>query len=353
MITFATQLGDLVSAIFRAAGSKPDEAACISDHLVKANLSGHDSHGVIRVAEYMKWIQEGKVRANQQLDIVLKSDTLVVADGQLGYGQALGVQAVKLGIDMSKRSATTVVALRHCGHLGRMGHWAEMAADAGRISLHFATTNGFGTLMAPLGGIERRLSANPVAIGIPRGEADPILLDISTSAIAEGKLKVARNKGTEVPAGCLLDAQGKPTTDPRQFYADPPGSILPFGAHKGYGLSVLVEMLAGALTGNGCSHHRAPQLEQGMLSIYLNPQQFESPDGFLQEVNLFVDYLKSSLFDAASTEILVPGEIEAKCRMQRMEHGIELDPITWEQLSAEAHRLEVNENLIQAAMASN
>lgn len=207
--------------------------------------------------------------------------------------------------------------------------------------------------MAPFGGIERRLSANPVAIGIPRGEADPILLDISTSAIAEGKLKVARNKGTQVPAGCLLDAQGKPTTDPRQFYADPPGSILPFGAHKGYGLSVLVEMLAGALTGNGCSHHRAPQLEQGMLSIYLNPQQFESPDGFLQEVNLFVDYLKSSTFDAQSTEILVPGEIEAKCRVQRMEHGIELDPITWEQLSAEARRLEVNENLIQAAMASN
>jgi uncharacterized oxidoreductase len=349
MITFSTQLADLVYEIFRAAGSEPEEAACISNHLVQANLTGHDSHGVIRIPYYMQWLREDKIRPNQKLQLVVESETLVVADGHLGYGQALGAQAVQLGIDMSGRTGTAVVAIRRCAHLGRMGHWAEMAAAAGRISLHFASTNGLGMLVAPLGAVERRLSANPLAVGIPRGDADPIVLDIATSSIAEGKLRVAQNKGIQVAAGFVIDGQGKPTTDPDKFYADPPGAILPFGAHKGYGLSVLTELLAGALTGNGCSQHNAPQLEQGMLSIYLNLQSFESPDGVLQEMNQFVDFLKSAALDPQTKEILLPGEIEARCRARRSELGIELDQATWDQLVAEARRLGVDESLIRSA----
>jgi len=352
MIAQSTQLNELVSAIFRASGSDTDEAACISDHLVMANLVGHDSHGVIRVAEYMRWLGDGKLRPNRKLQIISECDTFVVADGQLGYGQVVGAEAVRMGIDKSGEAGIAVVALRNCSHLGRIGHWAEMAAATGQISLHFASTNGFGTLVAPLGGADRRLSANPLAVGVPRGDADPIVLDIATASIAEGKVKVARNRGTTVSKGCLIDGQGNPTTDPERFYADPPSAILPFGAHKGYGLSVLVELLAGALTGNGCSNRRAPQLEQGMLSIYLDPERFAAEDQFVQEVHSFVEQLKSSPPDSRDREILVPGEVESRCRAQRNEQGIELDEKTWGQLIAEARRLGVDEALIQSASSS-
>ena len=352
MITFPTPLNDLVAAIFRASGSAADEAECVADHLVQANLAGHDSHGIIRVAEYMHWLKDGKVRTNQKLRIVLESDTLVVADGQLGYGQAVGAQAMRLGIERSGRSGTAIVALRNCGHVGRLGHWAEMAAAEGQVSLHFASTNGLGTLAAPLGGVERRLSANPLAVGVPRSGAEPIVLDMATCSIAEGKLKVARNSGHHVPESCIIDAQGNPTTDPEQYFANPPGAILPFGGHKGYGLSVLVEILAGALTGNGCSQRRNSQLEQGMLSIFLDPQRFGTPSSFENEVQQFVEYIKSSALAAEADEILVPGDIESRNRAQRNDQGIEIDTTTWEQLVAEARRLGVDKSLIQCAEQS-
>ena len=179
----------LVAAVFCRAGSESEEANCLAEHLVESNLAGHDSHGVIRVVEYMGWVNDKKICPNQKLAVLVDSETLLVADGQLGYGQVVAAQAVKLGIEKATRGGTAVVALRRCSHLGRMGHWAELAAAAKQVSLHFATTNGLGTLAAPLGGTERRLSANPVAIGIPRTNADPLVLDIATCAIAEGKLK--------------------------------------------------------------------------------------------------------------------------------------------------------------------
>ena len=139
-------------------------------------------------------------------------------------------------------------------HLGRIGDWPTMVADAGMASFHFVNTSGYGLLVAPFGGIDRRLSANPIAAGVPVEGKKPIILDISTCAIAEGKLKVALNKGVEVEPGCIMDNAGNAITDPAQFYTDPPGVLLPFGGHKGYGLSVIAEMFAGALTGNSCSN---------------------------------------------------------------------------------------------------
>ena len=339
----------LVAAVFCRAGSESEEANCLAEHLVESNLAGHDSHGVIRVVEYMGWVNDKKICPNQKLAVLVDSETLLVADGQLGYGQVVAAQAVKLGIEKATRGGTAVVALRRCSHLGRMGHWAEMAAAAKQVSLHFATTNGLGTLAAPLGGTERRLSANPVAIGIPRTNADPLVLDIATCAIAEGKLKVARNSGQPVPTGCILDGQGNPTTDANRYYSDPPGAILPFGGHKGYGLSVAIQLLAGALTGNGCSHHGKNQLEQGMLSIFLDPQQFECPNEFATEVQQFVDFVKTSALATDTEEILVPGEIESRKRAHRGQQGIELDETTWGQLVAEARRWGIEESFIEAA----
>jgi uncharacterized oxidoreductase len=188
-------------------------------------------------------------------------------------------------------------------------------------------------LVAPFGGISRRISANPFAAGVPVASGEPIVLDMSACTIAEGKIRVALNKGVPVPDGCLIDAHGRPTNDPRVFYANPPGSILPIAGHKGYGLSIIIEMLAGALTGGGCTNPKnAGRVANGMLSVFFDPAHFANDDDFAREVERFVEFVKSSEPAAAGGEILMPGEIEARTRAQRLRDGIELDDSTWKQL---------------------
>src|SRR5687768_15942786 len=276
-------LQQLITQIFTAAGCEPSEAACISDHLVQANLTGHDSHGVIRTPIYVQWLREGKVRANQRAKVVFENDTIAVIDGGMGFGQPIAQQAMEIGIAKAKKSGVAVIALRNTGHVGRVGHWAEMIVNAGLISLHFVNTSGLGMLVAPVGGINRRLSANPVAVGIPVAGGEAIIYDISTSSLAGGKLKAAYNQGVMLPEGCIIDAQGQATCDPAIFYGDPPGAILPFGGYKGYGLGIVTEILAGALTGSGCTVPGKTQLEQGMLSILLDPAAFQVQDTLQEE----------------------------------------------------------------------
>jgi uncharacterized oxidoreductase len=189
------RLARLTAAIFASAGCTEDEAERIGRRLTEANLVGHDSHGVIRTAYYIDWLKTGKVLANQTIKIVYENEAIAVVDGRFGLGQTIGEQATQLGIDKCSRHGVAVVALRNAGHLGRIGDWPIMAADAGKLSLHFVNTSGAGILVAPFGGINRRLSANPIAAGVPVSGSDPIILDMSCCTIAEGKLKVALNKG--------------------------------------------------------------------------------------------------------------------------------------------------------------
>ncbi|MDP6953969.1 MAG: Ldh family oxidoreductase, partial [Alphaproteobacteria bacterium] len=252
------KLAALTAAIFRHAGSSDDEADTIARHLVEANLVGHDSHGVIRVPAYVQWVQDGKLVPNQKISVVFENDSMAVLDGNFGFGQSIGEQAVDYGIEKCRKSGLSLVGLRNAGHVGRVGDWAIRAAAQGLVSLHFVNTSGGGILVAPFGGIERRLSANPIAAGIPVAGGEPIIADLSTCVIAEGKIRVARNKGVPVPDNAILDGEGNPTTDPEAFYADPPGAILTIGAHKGYVLSVLCEVMAGAITGSGCSNPNNP-----------------------------------------------------------------------------------------------
>src|SRR5262245_36241438 len=289
------RLRELTAAIFQAAGCQTDESERIARHLVEANLVGHDSHGVIRVSPYIKWLQTGKILACRKIQVAFENEAISVVDGQFGFGQTIGEQAVQLGIDKCGRHGVAVIALRNSGHLGRIGDWPLMAANAGKLSLHFVNTTGAGILVAPFGGINRRLSANPLAAGVPVDGAAPILLDLSTCTVAEGKIRVAFNKGTQVPENCIIDARGRPTTDPHVFYADPPGAILAIAGHKGYGLGILCEVLAGALTGGGCSDPKnADRVLNGMLSIYVDPSHFQSDQAFTTEVNRFVAWVKSS-----------------------------------------------------------
>lgn len=328
----ADRLRTLTVSIFEAAGCRVAEAKRIAAHLVESNLVGHDSHGVIRVATYIQWLQAGKVLANRSLNVVLENEVLAVVDGQFGFGQTIGEQAMTLGIAKAAKHGVAVIALRNSGHLGRIGDWPLQVAQAGKLSVHFVNTTGAGILVAPFGGIERRLSANPIAAGIPVAGAAPMLLDMSACMIAEGKIRVALNKGVQVPENCLIDAKGQPTTDPKVFYADPPGSILSIAGHKGYGLAVLCEVLAGALTGGGCSNpSNAGRVINGMLSIILDPAFFQNDATFAAEIQRFIAWVKSSAKASPDGTILMPGEIEERTKAQRLREGIELDETTWTQ----------------------
>jgi uncharacterized oxidoreductase len=338
-----------VHDIFRAAGCEAEEAERIAENLVEANLMGHDSHGVLRVARYIRSLNEGAVERNRRISLVFETEVIAVVDGQLGFGQSVGAQAIELGIAKSREHGVAVVGLRRSGHLGRIGHWAEVAARAGLISLHFVNALGPGRLVAPHGGFQRRLSASPIAVGIPVQGGDPVVFDVYTSAIAEGKIQVALNKQSEVPAGSIVDAHGQPTRDPRHFYADPPGAILPFGGHKGYGLAFVTELLAGALTGEGCSRAELTRLEQGMLTILLDPERFLLGDGLHEEIRRFVEFVRSSEPISAASPVLVPGELEQKTRAERLAQGIELDDATWTELAGVARSLDVPSAIIAAA----
>ena len=236
---------DYVAAIFRAAGSEPEEAEIIAAHLVEANLAGHDSHGVMRVYKYVDWVKAGQVVPNRHATVVTDRGAMVLVDGDFGYGQVIGKEAMAIAAERAKAHGFAAMSIRNAGHLGRIGAWAEQLAEAGLASFHFVNTSGFGILVAPHGGSDRRLSANPLAAGVPSAGGRPLILDIATSVVAEGKIQVMKNKGEQLAPGLVIDGAGKPTTDPAAFYADPPGAIFPFGGHKGSGLSFFCEVLAG------------------------------------------------------------------------------------------------------------
>lgn len=347
-------LKTMVARLFAGVGCEDEEARVIADHLVEANLAGHPSHGVIRAPIYLQWLREEKVKGGQSLEIVVNTDTLTIADAGLGFGQWTGKQAVEIGIRKCRQNGVALVGLRNSAHLGRIGTWAEMAAAAGLVSLHFVNTTGLGMFVVPVGGKDARLSINPISVSIPVEGQPPIILDMCAAATAEGKLKVARNKGVPVPDDTILDADGNPTNDANDFYGPPGGrpvgSILPFGGHKGYGLGLIAEILAGALTGGGCSTTGKQQLEQGMLSIYVDPNHLGEPGPIQEEVQRYVDFVRASPPIDPERPVMVPGEIENQNRAAQSD-GVDLDETTWAQLVDAAKSAGVPEDLIAAAAA--
>ena len=285
--------------------------------------------------------------------MLVDTDSLTVADGQLGFGQWTGKQSVAIGIEKCRSQGLALVALRNCAHLGRIGTWAEMAAAAGLVSLHFVNTSGLGMFVVPFGGRDARLSVNPVCVGIPMADGAPIILDIAAATTAEGKLKVARNKGVPVPENTIVDSEGNPTTDADDFYGPdggfPVGAILPMGGHRGYGLCLMAELLAGALTGSGCSVPGKDQLEQGMFSLYIDPARLGDQTAMMSEVRRFVDFVHSSRPVDPATPVLIPGELEEQTRATRRQ-GLELDETTWDQIVEAARSCDVPEQMIDAAV---
>lgn len=354
MVTIdAGRLSALVSATFRAAGCDDAEAERIARYLVRANLTGHDSHGVIRVPRYLDWMADGWLRPGQNVTVVTDNAVMAVLDGNHGFGQTIGPQAVRIGIDKAAAQGASVIALRHSGHLGRIGEWAEMAVDAGLVSIHLVNVAG-SLLVAPFGGAERRMATNPVAIGVPLPDRPPIVLDFATSMVAEGKALVAYDGGKPLPPNSLIDNDGNMTGDPAVFYgprqpgkrADPrsgKGAIRAMGEHKGSGLSFLIELLAGAFTGSGCAGPGPRTVANGMLSIYLTPEAFDTEGGFADEVKRYIDFVKSAKPAEPDGEVLVPGEPERRARAARERDGVPLADETWRSIVAAARQAGVSE----------
>jgi uncharacterized oxidoreductase len=338
----AEVLEHVAAGILAAAGCADQEARTVASHLVLANLVGHDSHGVIRLTEYIPWLEKGMVLANRTARVIHETPLAATVDGSLGLGQAIGEQAIGLVLAKAAERGLAALAIRNTGHLGRIGHWAERCAEAGYLSLHFVNTSGFGVLVAPWGSSEARLSANPMAAGVPVPGGPPVILDISTASIAEGKIKVARNAGKQLPEGCVVDAGGRPTRDPAAFYGPPRGAILPFGGHKGYGLSVIIELLAGALAGGGCTapgSESARALRNNMFSILIHPDLFGAGPQMAGEIGAFMAWLKSARPIGRGGDVLLPGEIERRTREARLAAGVPLDAATYDAIEGVAGRL--------------
>src|ERR1700751_5808452 len=247
-----TRLHGIAEHVFSAAGSEPEEARLIADHLIEANLRGHDSHGVGLIPNYLQHLAGGTVVANRKGRVVSENGSLIVYDGERAWGQIDAREATMVGIAKAREPGVRAVALRNPHHIGRVGTYGELCAAAGLVSFHFVNVTDARPAVAPWRGTDARFSTNPVCIAIPGPEPErPIILDMGKSVIAMGKVRVARNKGEQMKPGTLLDGAGKPTTDPGAMYRQPRGAVLTFGEHKGYALAFVCEMLAGGLWGGG------------------------------------------------------------------------------------------------------
>ena len=344
----ARKLVSLVATIMEGGGSAPAEAGTVARRLVDSNLVGHDSHGVIRVGKYLEWVRAGWLSPNRMPTVVFENDAIAVIDGNRGFGQVVGEFAGKLGTAKAAKSGIAMVGLRNCGHLGRVGDWAELAAAQGQASLHFLNTSG-AQRVAPFGGSDRRLSTNPITVGVPVAGGDPVILDVTTSMVAEGKLLVASNKGEQVPPGWIIDRNGRPTTDPKDFYEG--GALLTVGAHKGSGLSIVVDLLAGALSTGRSSDPDDTVLRNNMLSIYIAPAVYDRDGAVAREIARFVAWVKASPPAVAGQPVLMPGEVERSTRARRAAEGVVLDDKTWSDLLAAATSVGLASASVEAMVA--
>ena len=359
MVTVAADaLRDLVRDIFVAAGCSHEEGERLGKSLVGANLAGHDSHGVVRIPRYLEWMANGDFVADQKLEVVRETPVLAVVDGKYGFGQTTAPQAVEIGIAKCRAMGLSLVALRNSGHVGRVGEWAEMAAEAGLVSIHFVNAAS-SLLVAPFGGVDRRLSTAPYAVGVPRPGDDPLILDFATSLVAEGKVLVASQGGKPLPGNALVTPDGTMSGNPEVLYGpiEPngprdyrtgAGAIRAFGEHKGSGLAFMVELLGGSLTGTGAALE-GRRWANGMLSIYIDPRQLDPDEFFPADVKRYVAYFKSSRPIEAGGDVLVPGEPEIRTRRKRLAEGVPLPDDTWARIVASARSVGLDEARIEQA----
>src|SRR5277367_1717716 len=258
MLTFQPgALRAVTHLIARRMGSDEAEATEVADHLVRANLAGHDSHGVGMLPTYVRLLNDGLLVPNQTPETVLDAGALLVVDARRGYGQRMAADAVRRAIGRAKELGACVLAFRNSSHIGRIGTYAELAASEGCAFTAFVNVADHHDVQATYQAAEPRLGTNPFCAAVPGKDGPPVMLDMATTTIAAGKARVAYNKGVTVADGCLIDAAGNPTNDPAGFIRDHTGALRAFGTHKGSGLAVMCEIMASAVAGGQGAFHEA------------------------------------------------------------------------------------------------
>jgi len=344
-------LRDFVQSIFTSIDTDVGTAATVAEHLVEANLKGHDSHGVGMIPSYVKNLQADLLKPNASMSVLRDNGAVVMLDGQFGFGQRVGKEATQFAIDRAKEIGLVCVGLRNAHHLGRIGTYGEQCAAAGMVSMHYVNVVGHPPAVSPFGSREARMTTNPFCAVVPRDNAEPVVLDMATSQIALGKVRVAYHKGLPVTEGALIDHEGLPTNDPKVMYEKPLGTLGPFGAHKGYGLAVMCELLGGALAGEWTMQPENPRshnIINNMLMFVLNPEATGNAAGFQNEVSAMVDYLHSAQPAAGTDRVRVPGEPERESRKQRLDEGIPLDASSWQSITTAARTAGLTEAQIDA-----
>lgn len=339
------------ASIFIASGSSAKEAETVACNLVMANLSGHDSHGIGMLPRYVDAVREGGLIPNAALATLLDIGSMLTLNGQRGYGQVVGEQAMQLGMARAKAHGSCIMTLANAHHLGRIGHFAEMAVAQGLVSIHFVNVIS-RPVVAPWGGTDGRFGTNPFCVGLPvKGQA-AFIFDAATSGVAQGKMRVAHNQGKQVQPGLLIDEHGLPTTNPGVVVVPQSngllGAMMTFGEHKGYGLAVACELLGGALTGGGTWHKAATPENTGtravfnsMLTILIDPAKLGTQAAFDQEAAAFIDWIKQSPAAANFDAVQIAGDSERLTRLARERDGIEVDEQTWQEIVAAGQKVGV------------
>jgi uncharacterized oxidoreductase len=341
----AESLTTFVERLFVGSDVPEDEARIVTANLVGANLRGHDSHGVLRVPQYLDFLRKGEYKVAVPLRIEHESPGVVVCDGGWGFGQVQAHRLLDLVIPRAQSLGIAAGAAHDCGHIGRLGEYAERAADHGLILIATVNNNGAGQRVAPPGGVAPRLGTNPLCAAVPT-DRGPVVLDFGTSVVAEGKVRVHYFNGKKpVPEGWLLDADGVPTTDPSVLYESPLGSILPMGgaqAYKGFGLSLVLDMLAGGLTGGKSSHPGAPPAKgNNVVFLALAPAHFAGMETLLRESSGVAEFVRATPRAPGVDAILLPGDPERIALARRSVEGIWIEDGHWAKLVELANALDV------------
>lgn len=330
----AETLRDLVADIFIAAGTPSDIAPHVAHSLVESDLVGHESHGVVRVRQYLDAIRAGDLTPDARPQIIQENGAVITVDACRGFGQLAAGWTMDATIRRAKEYGIAAASLVNCGHVGRLGEWVDLAAAQDAVALAFCTGGGATGIVTPYGGAQRVLGTNPLAAALPLGERAPMVLDFATSSVAEGKVRVFRNRGKSIPEGWVLNSAGLPTTNPNDLYDG--GMLQPFATYKGYALSLLVELLSGVLTGNGTPVLPGYKPGNGVLFVVMDVAAFRPVADYKSVSGQVADRIKAVPPAPGFSEVLLPGEPEQRMAAERLGNGIAIDDATWQLLSEDA-----------------
>ncbi|MHB8277115.1 MAG: Ldh family oxidoreductase [Candidatus Humimicrobiaceae bacterium] len=324
----------IAKKLFLKAGASEQEAEIVSEEIIEASLMGLDSHGVMRIAQYLEQVKEGLIKPNTAIDVIYETPISAIVDCNWNFGMVCARMMTDIVIEKANKNNIAVAASRHCNHMGRLGSYTQRIAQAGLFGFAVVNSSRHGHFVAPFGGAEGRLATN-LSYAVPT-YGDPILLDTSTSMVSEGKIRVLMHQGKELPENCILTSEGRPTNIPEEFYKPKKGTILPFGGemgYKGFGLGLLVEILGSTLSGVALTPDgEKDKYINGFFVMAINPKIFGIENEIIKNMEALKKYIKSAKPAQGLKGIFMPGELDFTTRAERLTGGIEVADETWKQI---------------------